>query len=135
MQRTLLKSKIHRATVTACDLNYVGSLTVDSTLLDLADIAEYEQVHVVNVNNGARFLTYAILGEPGSGQMQVNGAAARLAHHGDTIIVFSYAQYDEAEVAGFSPVVITVDHANRSVPLEIAKEASQPDRAAGAGPS
>lgn len=129
MQRTLLKSKIHRATVTACDLNYVGSLTVDSTLLDLANIQEYEQVHVVNVNNGARFLTYAMAGDPESGQIQVNGAAARLAHHGDIIIVFSYAQYDEAEASGFSPAIVTVDDTNGAVPLEIARGVSPPSRA------
>lgn len=124
MLRTLLKSKIHRATVTACDLNYVGSLTVDSTLLDSANICEYEQVHVVNVNNGARFLTYAMAGEPGSGQIQVNGAAARLAHHGDIVIVFSYAQYDEAEAARFTPVIVTVDETNKAVPLDLAQAAA-----------
>ncbi|HET8814285.1 MAG TPA: aspartate 1-decarboxylase [Solirubrobacterales bacterium] len=125
MLRTLLKSKIHRARVTSCDLNYVGSLTVDPGLLELADIAEYEQVHVVNVNNGARFLTYVIAGEPGSGQIQVNGAAARLAHHGDVVIVFSYAQYDEAEAPHPQPIVVTVDEANRPVPLETAQAASR----------
>lgn len=130
MLRTLLKSKIHRATVTACDLNYVGSLTVDPRLLDLAEISEYEQVHVVNLNNGARFLTYVIAGEPGSGQMQVNGAAARLAHYGDIIIVFSYAQYDESEASQLQPIVVTVDEANNPVPLEIAQAASQSDQAA-----
>lgn len=129
MLRTLLKSKIHRATVTACDLNYVGSLTVDPRLLDLAEISEYEQVHVVNLNNGARFLTYVIAGEPGAGQMQVNGAAARLAHYGDMIIVFSYGLYDESEASRLRPIVVTVDEANNPVPLEIAQAASQPDRA------
>jgi aspartate 1-decarboxylase len=129
MLRTLLKSKIHRATVTACDLNYVGSLTVDPRLLELAEISEYEQVHVVNVNNGARFLTYAMAGEPGTGQIQVNGAAARLAHYGDIVIVFSYAQYDEAEASQMQPIVVTVDEANNPVPLEIAQAASQPDHA------
>lgn len=128
MLRTLLKSKIHRATVTACDLNYVGSLTVDPRLLDLAEISEYEQVHVVNLNNGARFLTYVIAGEPGSGQMQVNGAAARLAHYGDIIIVFSYGQYDEAEASQLQPIVVTVDEANNPVPLAIAQAASQADQ-------
>lgn len=129
MLRTLLKSKIHRATVTACDLNYVGSLTVDPRLLELAEISEYEQVHVVNLNNGARFLTYAIAGEPGGGQMQVNGAAARLAHHGDMIIVFSYGLYDESEASQLQPIVVAVDEANNPVPLAIAQAASQPDRA------
>lgn len=127
MLRTLLKSKIHRATVTACDLNYVGSLTVDPRLLELAEISEYEQVHVVNLNNGARFLTYVIAGEPATGQMQVNGAAARLSHHGDMIIVFSYGLYDESEASQLQPIVVTVDEANNPVPLAIAQAASRPD--------
>ena len=91
MQRTMLKSKIHRATVTDCDLHYVGSITIDPDLLEAADILEHEQVHVVDVDNGARFETYTIAGERGSGEMKVNGAAARLVHRGDTIIVISYA--------------------------------------------
>lgn len=128
MLRTLLKSKIHRARVTACDLNYVGSLTVDARLLELAEISEYEQVHVVNVNNGARFLTYVIAGEAGTGQMQVNGAAARLAHHGDIVIVFSYGQYDESEAPHLRPIVVTVDEANNPVPLVLAQATAQPDR-------
>ena len=109
MQRTMLKSKIHRATVTACDLHYVGSLTVDADLLDAADILEHEQVHVVDVDNGARFETYTIAGERGSGTVQVNGAAARLVHRGDTIIVISYAQYDRAELRAHDPVVVHVE--------------------------
>jgi aspartate 1-decarboxylase len=108
MQRTMLKSKIHRATVTGSDLHYVGSITIDPVLLEAADILEHEQVHVVDVDNGARFETYAIAGERGSGQMQVNGAAARLVHHGDTIIVISYAQYDAAELARHTPRVVHV---------------------------
>ena len=94
MQRTMLKSKIHRATVTDSDLHYVGSITVDPDLLEAADILEHEQVAVVDVDNGARFETYTIAGERGSGEMKVNGAAARLVHRGDTIIVISYASYD-----------------------------------------
>ena len=94
MQRTMLKSKIHRATVTDCDLHYVGSITIDPELLEAADIREFEQVAVVDVDNGARFETYTIAGERGSGEMKVNGAAARLVHRGDTIIVISYAAYD-----------------------------------------
>jgi aspartate 1-decarboxylase len=97
MQRVMLKSKIHRATVTDCDLHYVGSITIDPDLLEQADILEHEQVHVVEVDNGARFETYTIAGERGSGEMKVNGAAARLVHRGDTVIVISYAQYDEAD--------------------------------------
>jgi aspartate 1-decarboxylase len=124
MQRTLLKSKIHRATVTACDLNYVGSLTIDAELMAMADIRAFEAVHVVNVNNGARFQTYAMTGDVGSGQMQVNGAAARLAHHGDIVIVFSYAIYTEAEMATFMPLVIVVDRHNRPVAAADAHDAS-----------
>lgn len=109
MQRVMLKSKIHRATVTGSDLHYVGSITIDPDLLEAADIREHEQVHVVDVDNGARFETYTIAGERGSGTMQVNGAAARLVHHGDTIIVISYAQYDEAELAQYEPKVVHVE--------------------------
>jgi len=108
MQRTMLKSKIHRATVTDCDLHYVGSITIDRDLLDAADMLEHEQVHVVDVDNGARFETYVIAGERGSGRMQVNGAAARLVHRGDTIIVFSYAGYDAAELERYEPRVVHV---------------------------
>ncbi|MFT4036381.1 MAG: aspartate 1-decarboxylase [Patulibacter sp.] len=109
MQRVMLKSKIHRATVTGSDLHYVGSITIDPDLLEAADIREHEQVHVVDVDNGARFETYTIAGERGSGTMQVNGAAARLVHHGDTIIVISYAQYDEAELDSYEPKVVHVE--------------------------
>src|SRR6201988_3309464 len=108
MQRTMLKSKIHRATVTGSDLHYVGSITIDADLLEAADIREHEQVHVVDVDNGARFETYTIAGERGAGGMKVNGAAARLVHRGDTIIVISYAQYDEAELDGYEPRVVHV---------------------------
>jgi aspartate 1-decarboxylase len=109
MQRTMLKSKIHRATVTGSDLHYVGSITIDPDLLDAADILEHEQVHVVDVDNGARFETYTIAGERGTGTMQVNGAAARLVHHGDTIIVISYAQYDAAELERHEARVVHVE--------------------------
>ena len=109
MQRTMLKSKIHRATVTDCDLHYVGSITIDADLLDAADILEHEQVHVVDVDNGQRFETYTIAGERGSGTVQVNGAAARLVHRGDTIIVISYAQYDRTELREYEPVVVHVE--------------------------
>jgi aspartate 1-decarboxylase len=102
----MLKSKIHRATVTGCDLHYVGSITIDPDLLEAADILEHEQVHVVDVDNGARFETYTIAGERGSGTVQVNGAAARLVHRGDTIIVISYAQYDREELARHEPRVV-----------------------------
>src|SRR5919199_3152572 len=106
MRRTMLKSKIHRATITGSDLHYVGSITIDPDLLDAADIREHEQVHVVDVDNGARFETYAIAGERGSGQLQVNGAAARLVQPGDTVIVISYAEYDEAELEAYEPRVV-----------------------------
>jgi len=108
MQRVMLKSKIHRATVTDCDLHYVGSITVDPDLLEAADILEHEQVHVVDVDNGARFETYTIAGARGSGAMCVNGAAARLVHRGDTIIVISYATYDEADLDRYEPRVVHV---------------------------
>ena len=114
MQRTMLKSKIHRATVTDCDLHYVGSITVDEDLLDAADMREFEQVHVVDVDNGARFETYTIAGQRGSGEIKVNGAAARLVHTGDTVIVISYASYDESELASYEPRVVHVD-ANNSI--------------------
>src|SRR6476469_6521384 len=108
MQRVMLKSKIHRATVTGGDLTYAGSITVDPDLLEAADILEHEQVSVVDVDNGARFETYTIAGERGSGEMKVNGAAARLVHRGDTIIVISYAQYDEADLERYVPRVVHV---------------------------
>lgn len=118
MLRTMLKSKIHRATVTACDLHYVGSITVDPELLEAADILEHEQVAVVDVDNGARFETYTIAGERGSGELKVNGAAARLVHHGDTIIVISYAQYDRVEMEHYEPTVVHVDRTNRIVTVD-----------------
>src|SRR5436305_12545653 len=109
MQRTMLKSKSHRASVTDCDLHYVGSITIDPELLQAADIREFEQVAVVDVDNGARFETYTIAGEPGSGAMKVNGAAARLVHRGDTIIVISYGQYDRSEIEQYEPRVVHVE--------------------------
>jgi aspartate 1-decarboxylase len=113
MQRTMLKSKIHRATVTDCDLHYVGSITIDPDLLEAADILEFEQVAVVDVDNGARFETYTIAGERGSGEMKVNGAAARLVHRGDTIIVISYAAYDPDEIGNYRPRVVHVSESNQ----------------------
>ena len=107
----MLKSKIHRATVTDCDLHYVGSITVDPDLLEAADILPHEQVHVVDVDNGARFETYTIAGERGSREMKVNGAAARLVHRGDTIIVISYASTTAAELDEYEPRVVHVDRA------------------------
>jgi aspartate 1-decarboxylase len=111
----MLKSKIHRATITGSDLNYVGSITIDQDLLDAADIREHEQVHVVDVDNGARFETYTISGERGSGEICVNGAAARLVHSGDTIIVISYAEYAEEELDSYVPRVVHVNKQNEIV--------------------
>jgi len=118
VQRTMLKSKIHRATVTDCDLHYVGSVTIDPDLLEAADIREFEQVAVVDVDNGARFETYTIAGERGSGDMKVNGAAARLVHHGDTIIVISYAVYDPDELENYNPRVVHVDVHNHIIDVD-----------------
>src|SRR5438270_13974852 len=112
MQRTMMKSKIHRARVTDCDLHYVGSITIDPDLLEAADIREFEQVAVVDVDNGARFETYTIAGERGSREMKVNGAAARLVHRGDPIIVISYAGYSAEELEQYVPVVVHVDEHN-----------------------
>lgn len=118
MRRTMLKSKIHRATLTGSDLNYVGSITVDADLLAAADILEHEQVHVLDVDNGARFETYTIAGTRGSGTVQVNGAAARLVHPGDTVIVISYADYEAAEIADYAPVVVHVDADNDIIAVD-----------------
>jgi aspartate 1-decarboxylase len=115
MQRTMLKSKIHRATVTGSDLHYVGSITIDPDLLEAADILPHEQVDVVDVDNGARFTTYTIAGDRGTGVVQVNGAAARLVHHGDTVIVISYAVYDAPELESYEPRVVHVEAATNRI--------------------
>jgi aspartate 1-decarboxylase len=114
----MLKSKIHRATVTGSDLHYVGSITIDAELLEEADILEHEQVHVVDVDNGARFETYTIAGPRGSGEITINGAAARLVHTGDTVIVISYAQYDPDELASYRPRVVHVNKSNEIVNVD-----------------
>ena len=111
--RRMLKSKIHRATVTDANLNYEGSITIDTDLLALADIRTFEQVFVVNINNGERFETYAIEGPAGRGDMCLNGAAARLAEAGDLVIVMTYAEYADAELDGHEPIVVHVDEFNR----------------------
>jgi aspartate 1-decarboxylase len=111
----MMKSKIHRATVTDANLHYVGSITVDPLLLAAADILEYEQVAVVDIDNGNRFETYTILGEPGSGEVCLNGAAARLVHPGDKVIIITYADYEAAELEGYAPTVVHVDDRNRAV--------------------
>jgi aspartate 1-decarboxylase len=118
MRRKMLKSKIHRATVTGSDLHYVGSITVDADLLDAADILEHELVHVLDIDNGARFETYTIAGERGSGDIKINGAAARLVHTGDTVIVVSYAEYEKEELEMYEPVVVHVNKDNRIVTVD-----------------
>src|SRR5687767_15552868 len=118
MNRTMLKSKIHRATITASDLHYVGSITIDPELLEAADILEHELVHVLDVDNGARFETYTIAGEPGSGEIKINGAAARLVHTGDTVIVVSYASYDERDLESYEPKVVHVDAENGIITVD-----------------
>ena len=128
MRRRMMKSKIHRATVTDADLHYVGSITVDRDLMDAADLYEYEQVAVVDVDNGARLETYVIEGERGTGKICLNGAAARLVAPGDKVIIISYADYDEAELRGdgeqpaYAPTIVHVDTANRSVDEALARE-------------
>jgi aspartate 1-decarboxylase len=118
MQRTMLKSKIHRATITDSDLHYAGSITIDSDLLDAADMHPYEMVAVVDIDNGARFETYTIPGEPGSREIQINGAAARLVHQGDTVIVISYGSYSERELLTYEPKVVHVDADNEIVAID-----------------
>ncbi len=115
MRRRMMKSKIHRMTVTGADLNYIGSITLDPDVLGLADIREWEQVAVVNIDNGNRFETYVILGRPGEGECCLNGAAARLAHPGDKVIVITYADFEDAELAGYQPAIVHVDDRNRTV--------------------
>ncbi len=110
--RIMLKSKIHRVRVTRCNVDYEGSITIDRKLLEEADILPYEQVQVLNINNSARFTTYAIEGEKGSGEICINGAAARLVVRGDTIIILSYRHVDESEVRNFSPKLVYVDSRN-----------------------
>ncbi|MEW5795813.1 MAG: aspartate 1-decarboxylase [Candidatus Zixiibacteriota bacterium] len=110
---TVCKSKIHRATITEANLNYVGSLTIDENLMKLADLVEFERISIVNVNNGERFDTYVIRGEPGSGTITLNGAAARKGQPGDLIIIIAWALIDKKEAATFKPAVVHVDQNNR----------------------
>ncbi|NTW38248.1 MAG: aspartate 1-decarboxylase [Syntrophobacteraceae bacterium] len=136
MQRIMLKSKIHRATVTDANLHYEGSLTIDELLMEAADILPFEQIKVYNVHNGARFDTYAIAGPRGKGDICLNGAAARLGSRGDLIIIATYAEYEASELNGYQPRVVLVDADNRprqwhgSEPLE-ADEDSLHRKAAG----
>jgi aspartate 1-decarboxylase len=114
MRRSLLKSKIHRATVTQADLHYEGSLTVDSSLLEAADILPYEEIHVWNVTRGSRLVTYAMAGDPGSGIVCVNGAGAHLVQPGDIVIVASFVDVDEREARSHRPKIVLVDEKNRA---------------------
>jgi aspartate 1-decarboxylase len=116
MRRRMMKSKIHRATVTDANLHYIGSITLDVDLMTRADIREHEQVHVLDIDNGARFETYAIPGGPG--QVCLNGAAARLVQPGDRVIVITYGEYADDELDGYEPAVVHVDADNRAVTLD-----------------
>jgi aspartate 1-decarboxylase len=116
VQRTMMKSKIHRATVTGADVDYVGSITLDPELMRLAAVREFEQVHLLDIDNGARFETYAMAGGPGD--VILNGAAARLVQPGDRVIVITYASYEESELDAFEPLIVHVDDCNRPIPAE-----------------
>ncbi len=118
MRIELLKSKIHRATITATDLHYEGSLTLDVQLMEAAQIAAFEKVDVVNVNNGSRLQTYVIAGPPGSGTVQLNGAAARWGAPGDLVIILTYASFEPAEIPGHRPRVVHVDEQNHILEIE-----------------
>ena len=116
MRRTLFKSKIHRAVLTGAHLEYEGSISVDRDLMDAAELVPYEKVQVLNLSNGHRLETYVIEGPRGSGEIQLNGPAARLGHAGDRVIIVSYAEYEEEEVASHAPTVVHVDANNRLLP-------------------
>ena len=118
MQRIMLRAKIHRATVTQCDLNYEGSCGIDENLLEAADIREFEKIELYNVNNGERFATYAIKGKRGSGEISLNGAAARKAHLGDLLIICTYAPMTEDEIKTYQPKIVFVDERNRITGLK-----------------
>lgn len=126
MQRTLLKSKLHRVRVTAAELEYEGSCAIDERLLEAADIREYEQIHLYNVTNGERFTTYAIRAQRGSGTISVNGAAARRAAAGDVLIIASYAVYGDMEMGQYAPKLVYVDERNhvRRIGAHIAAQAA-----------
>ena len=128
MRRTMCKSKIHRATVIDANLNYEGSITIDPVLMEAADLLPYEQVQVVDIDNGARFETYTIVGRRGSGDITLNGAAARLVHPGDKVIIISYAAYDEAELESFQPKLVFVDGENRIVRVDDGHTVERPLR-------
>lgn len=130
MQRQMLKSKIHRATVTDCDVDYIGSITIDTELMAAADLLPNEQVHVWDVDSGSRFVTYVIEGTPGAREMQVNGAAAHLTRPGNKIIVASFGAYDRADLEAYAPLVVHVDESN-----EIAAVDSHPELLLGGSPA
>jgi aspartate 1-decarboxylase len=132
MMRTMLKCKIHRATVTDAVLHYEGSITIDKNLMDAAGLVEYEQVHIWNVDNGNRFTTYVIDGEPGSGVICLNGAAARQVSKGDLVIVAAFATCDEKDLADFKPTLVYVDRKNRitDVKRKVESESQRPKVAA-----
>ncbi len=113
--RNMLKSKIHRATVTDANINYEGSITIDTRLMQAADIVPYEQVQVLNINNGARFTTYAIEGKAGSGEICLNGAAARLAVPGDLCIILTYHEVPEEAIPGYRPIIVHVNERNEII--------------------
>jgi aspartate 1-decarboxylase len=127
MQRTLLRAKIHSCTLTAAHLNYMGSISIDLTLLEAADILPYEQVQVANVANGNRFITYAIAAPAGSGAIELNGAAARLGVTGDRLIIMTYAQFTAAELQNYAPKVVFVDERNRLLDISHKIEYALPD--------
>lgn len=120
MKRKMMHGKIHRATVTDANISYVGSITLDPELIEAAGFLEFEQVHVVDIDNGARFQTYVIEGERASGQVILNGAAARLVHCGDKVIVIAYAEMEDAEAREFRPRIVLVDDSNRPITLQSA---------------
>lgn len=113
MLRQILLSKIHRATVTECDLNYQGSISIDPDLLDASGMQEFERVEIFNINNGARFSTYVILGKRGSGEIGINGAAARMAQTGDKVIIVNYGMMDSSEIQAHRPRIVIVDEQNK----------------------
>ena len=124
MMRIMMKSKIHRATVTQADLHYVGSVSIDSALMEAADLLEGEKVAIVDITNGARLETYVIPAPAGSGMIGINGAAAHLVHEGDLVIIISYAMVDDAEARTLKPTVVHVDDQNR--PVKLGDDASEP---------
>ena len=118
MQRIMLRAKIHRVTVTQCDLHYEGSCGIDENLLEAADIREFEKIELYDINNGGRFSTYAIRGKRGSGEISLNGAAARRAHLGDLLIICTYGSMDDAEIKQFQPKIVFVDEKNQIIGLK-----------------